>query len=146
MKKTLYIASDHAGIEAKAELCAFLGDAGWDVHDLGPGAEDGRVDYPDYAERVARRVLDEDCRGVLLCGTGIGMSIAANKVHGTRAALVHSEETAALAGEHNNANILVAGARVHSTEEIKTFLSAWLTAEFEERHQMRLDKLHALER
>ena len=83
--------NDHAGIEAKAELCAFLGDAGWDVHDLGPGAEDGRVDYPDYAERVARRVLDEDCRSVLLCGTeSVSQSLLTRSI--TRAALVHSEE------------------------------------------------------
>ena len=145
MTNTIYIASDHAGIEAKAEVCQQLASAGWEMSDLGPHAADGRVDYPDYAEKLARRVIESGSSGILLCGTGIGMSIAANKIHGIRAALVHSTETAALAGEHNNANVLVAGARVHTPSEILMFIHAWLEASFEVRHQTRLDKLHALE-
>ena len=145
MTNTIYIASDHAGIEAKAEIYKNLASAGLEMRDLGPQAADGRVDYPDYAERLAGRVIESGSRGILLCGTGIGMSIAANKIHGIRAALVHSTETAALAGEHNNANVLVAGARVHTPSEILSFIHAWLDASFEVRHQARLDKLHALE-
>ena len=105
------------------------------------------VDYPDFAEKVATIVTaTPGTIGVLICGTGIGMSIAANKHHGIRAALVYNEETAALAHEHNNANILCLGARELSPEKALTLVSIFLDSAFENgRHQRRIDKISALD-
>ncbi|MCO4760141.1 MAG: ribose 5-phosphate isomerase B [Myxococcales bacterium] len=140
------IASDHAAVELRQELAEQLRAAGHEVADL--GAELGvRVDYPDYAEQVASRIVDGQAdRGVLVCGTGIGMSIAANKIPGIRAALVHDVTTAALAAAHNNANILCLGGRVLGPVTLAECVTAWLTTPFEARHQHRLDKVTALER
>ena len=139
------IASDHAAVEARAEVASLIKTMGHEVVDLGCLAGE-RVDYPDYAAAVANAVTSGVVeRGVLLCGTGIGMSVAANKIDGIRAALVHDVTTAALAAQHNRANILCAGARVLGSTVIGDCVKAWLTTDFEERHQARLDKISALE-
>ena len=143
--KQIYVASDHAGIELKSAVCARLVEHGCAVEDLGPSAEDGRVDYPDFAGKLAGRVAKGEAEGILICGTGIGMSMAANKIPGIRAALAHDLFTATMAREHNNANVLVLGARVLEEALALDMVEAWLQGEFEARHQMRLDKLHDLE-
>jgi RpiB/LacA/LacB family sugar-phosphate isomerase len=141
------IASDHAGFRLKQELVLRLREGGEVVTDLGP-ADETRVDYPDYAAAVADRVGREPgLRGVLVCGTGIGMCIAANKVRGVRAAVAESEFCARLARQHNDANVLCVGARVLAPERAVAVVEAWLAAEFEGgRHQDRLQKIAALER
>ena len=138
------IASDHAAVAARAAVRDDLAARGVEIVDCGC-ADGERVDYPDYAERVARHVADGSCdRGVLLCGTGIGMSIAANKISGIRAALVHDVTTAQLAAQHNDANVLCLGARVLGPVTIAACIAAWLDTPFEARHQRRLDKIAAL--
>lgn len=138
----IVLASDHAGVAMKAALMARLKDAGGAPVDLGP--DDGQsVDYPDYAERLASRMEDDDgARGILICGTGIGMSIAANRRSHIRAALCHSVTDARLARQHNDANVLVLGARTMGLENALDCLMAFLTTKFEGgRHQGRVRKL-----
>lgn len=141
------IASDHAGFEQKQELAAYLAECGHEVLDRGP-ADDGRVDYPDFAKLVARDVVQGAAeRGVLVCGTGIGMAIAANKVHGIRAANVTSAEFAALSREHNDANVVTVSGRFVSLDENKRILDAFAATEFGGgRHAGRVEKIMALER
>jgi ribose 5-phosphate isomerase B len=140
------LGSDHGGFRLKEALKHTLAGWGHQVEDLGVH-EPASVDYPDYAERVARRVAEGACpRGILVCGTGIGVSIAANKVPGIRAALVHCVTTATLAAEHNNANVLCLGGRLLAEELAAEMVQAWLETPFEARHQRRLDKISALER
>lgn len=141
------IGSDHGGLELKAAICEELRQQQIPVTDVGTVGDDS-VDYPDFAEKVARQVTSgaAEC-GVLICGTGIGMSIAANKIPGVRAALVHDEFTAQMAKEHNNANVLVLGGRVLAPEQGVQLLKIWLQSSYEgERHQRRLNKITALER
>ncbi len=139
------IASDHAAVALRRALAAELTAAGHEVSDH--GADEGqRVDYPDYAQRVGAAVQSRDAdRGVLVCGTGIGMSIAANKLAGIRAALVHDVTTARLAAQHNDANVLCLGGRVVGPIVASECVAAWLSTPFEARHQHRLDKIAALE-
>lgn len=141
------IASDHAGFEQKQELAAYLAACGHEVLDRGP-ADDSRVDYPDFAELVARDVVQGAAeRGVLVCGTGIGMAIAANKVHGIRAANVTSAEFAALSREHNDANVVTVSGRFVSLDENKRILDAFVATEFGGgRHAGRVEKIMALEK
>ncbi len=140
------VASDHAALRLKSAVCAWLAEQGHEVQDLGPHSAES-VDYPDYADRVASRVAAGDCpRGVLMCGTGIGMSIAANKVAGIRAALVHDPLTAQLAAAHNDANVLVLGGRLLAPEYACELIAIWLRTPFEARHRPRLDKIARLER
>jgi len=140
------VASDHAALPAKAIVVEELRAAGFDVRDLGP-SDSASVDYPDYAEAVARRVAAGEAeQGVLLCGSGIGMSIAANKVDGVRAALVHDVTTAALARQHNNANVLVLGGAMIGDRLIREIVRTWVNSRFEGgRHQQRIDKIERLE-
>lgn len=140
----IVIGSDHAGFELKEALIRHLEDRGVEVSDLGPPDGAQSVDYPDYAEKVARGVLSGGGRGVLVCGTGIGMSIAANRFQGIRAALVHDRFTAQMAGEHNDANVLVLGGRVLDHGEALGMVEVWMDASFEARHQRRLDKASRL--
>jgi len=141
------IASDHAGVDAKEELKPLLNELGIEVQDFGATSNES-VDYPDYAkqvgEAVARGTADE---GILICGTGIGMTISANKVHGIRAALAWNENTARLARQHNNANVLAIGARTTTKEEIEKIIRAWFKAKFEggERHERRIEKIRQME-
>ena len=144
---TLLIASDHGGFELKQFLLQRLRAAGREVEDLGTDDGSVSVDYPDYAAAVAARVAgDSSVLGILVCGTGIGMSIAANKFAGVRAALAHDEFTARMAREHNNANILVLGGRVLDADAAWQMVQVWLGAAFEGgRHQNRLGKITQLE-
>lgn len=141
------IASDHGGFELKEELKSFLDTLGVRYVDL--GAVNGEsVDYPDFGIELARRVSEGEFeKGILLCGTGIGMSIVANKFPEIRAALVWDTFTATLAKEHNNANILVMGGRTTDKNTAKEMIKAWLDAKFEGgRHQRRLDKIREIEK
>jgi len=143
----LLIASDHGGLELKQILVEYLKQQGVEVKDLGVHAEDS-VDYPDYAALVAEPISKQETdQGILVCGTGIGMSIAANKFPGVRAALAHDEFTAQMAREHNNANILVLGGRVLDPELACRMVSVWYDGAYEGgRHQNRLNKIIQLER
>ncbi len=140
------IASDHAGFEQKSTLCDYLRAAGYDVLDRGPENDD-RVDYPDFAESVARDVADGRAdRGVLICGTGIGMAIAANKISGIRAANITNTEFAKLAREHNDINVITLSGRFVDPDTNKKILTEFLTSDFEGgRHSTRLDKIKTLE-
>lgn len=138
--------SDHAGFELKRSLIAHLEALGHTVTDKGTLKKE-RCDYPDYAVVVAGSVAsgEADC-GVLVCGTGIGMAMSANKVSGIRAAVVSDVFSARATRQHNNANILCLGERVVGVGLAQDILSAWLSAEFEGgRHQARIDKMMALE-
>lgn len=141
------IASDHAGFEEKQLLVGFLGSLGYDVIDRGP-EDDSRVDYPDFAELVAHDVAAGEAeRGVLVCGTGIGMAVAANKVHGIRAANVTTPEFAALAREHNDANVVTVSGRFVDDETNRAIVKTFLETEFGGgRHEGRVAKIMALER
>ena len=140
------IASDHAGFEEKQLLVGYLQELGHEVADLGP-ADDSRVDYPDFAVLVARDVADNKADfGVLVCGTGIGMAVAANKVHGIRAANVTSPEFAALAREHNDANIVTVSGRFVDDATNRAIVKTFLETDFAGgRHAARVDKIMALE-
>ena len=136
------LGADHRGSALKEELKRWLTARGHEVIDLGP-ASVGRVDYPDYAFKVADAVTRHRAdRGILVCSTGIGMSIAANKVHGVRAALADSVRLARLSREHNDANVLCLGADVVSRTEARRIVGAWLRTEFAGgRHSRRLTKI-----
>jgi ribose 5-phosphate isomerase B len=140
------IASDHAGFGQKAELAEHLRRSGVDVIDHGPGSAES-VDYPDYAGPVAADVAHGRAdMGVLVCGTGIGMAIAANKVRGVRAANVTSPAFAMLARQHNDANVLTLSARYIEPGTNKEILDAFIATEFEAgRHELRVAKMMALE-
>ncbi|HVL02975.1 MAG TPA: ribose 5-phosphate isomerase B [Acidimicrobiales bacterium] len=140
------IGSDHAGFSLKQELTAFLVDAGHQVDDLG-ATSDERVDYPDFGAAVGRAVASGGSElGVCVCGTGIGISIAANKVDGVRAAVVHDATSARLAREHNDANVVCLGARLVGPEVAQESLQAFLASSWEGgRHAQRVDKITALE-
>ena len=143
----MLIASDHGALELKSSIAAFLEGRGIDFKDCGP-FDANSVDYPDYAEKVAGAISrGESESGILFCGTGIGISIAANKFPNVRAALVTDPFMAQMAKEHNNANILVLGGRTTSPEKGREIVAAWLDAKFEGgRHQGRLDKITAIEK
>jgi len=143
----ILLGSDHGGLELKNEIKSLLTEKGIPCEDLGTSNGDS-VDYPDFGERVARRVSNGSAeKGILVCGTGIGMSIVANKFPGVRAALATDVFMATMAKEHNNANILVLGGRVLESATAREMVSAWLDTEFAGgRHQGRLDKIAALER
>ncbi|MEI6639358.1 MAG: ribose 5-phosphate isomerase B [Chlorobium sp.] len=136
------VGSDHAGFEFKKTVLSWLESNGYEINDMGPYNEES-VDYPDYARKVAIAVAEGLCdSGVLLCGTGIGVSIAANKVKGIRAALACSPEFASLARQHNNANIVCLPARFTDSSIIEQTLHNWFTTDFEGgRHQKRVNKI-----
>lgn len=140
------IAADHAGFEEKQRLVGYLAELGHEVIDRGPNSDD-RVDYPDFAVLVAGDVASGEAeRGVLVCGTGIGMAVAANKVHGIRAANVTSPEFAALAREHNDANIVTVSGRFVTDEVNRAIVKTFLETEFGSgRHAGRVEKIMALE-
>lgn len=136
------IGADHGGFQAKEALISYLQSKGFDVKDLGTNSE-ASVDYPDFAQKVCQEILNAQADlGVLICGTGIGISIAANRFKGIRAALLYSDDVARLAKLHNNANIAVFGGRTMSVQEMKQRLNIFLNTEFEGgRHIRRLEKL-----
>lgn len=136
------IASDHAALELKAALVAWLGEAGHDVSDLGP--HDGTsVDYPDYGYKLGRAVAAGEAeRGIALCGSGIGISIAVNRNPACRCALVSEPLSAKLSREHNDANVIAMGARLVGIEMAKACIEAFLATEFGgDRHARRVTKL-----
>ena len=142
MAETIPIGADHAGVELKARLVAELKALGYQPEDLGTNSTDS-VDYPDYAHEVARRVESGNAqRGILLCGSGLGMAYAANRHPGVRAAVAWSREIAALARSHNDANVLVLPARFVSQDQGLDIMRTWLATPFEGgRHARRVQKI-----
>ncbi len=137
--KQVVIAADHGGYLLKQILVPYLKEKGWEVEDLGTNSA-ASVDYPNYAHKLCESVLEKDCLGILICGTGIGMSMAANKVPQIRAALCTNEYMARLTRQHNDANVLCLGERVLGQDLAKGIVDAFLNADFEGgRHQRRID-------
>jgi ribose 5-phosphate isomerase B len=138
----IVLASDHAGVDLKAEVARLLDRRGDAYRDLGP-VDSASVDYPDYAHELAREILSTRAdRGVLICGTGIGMSVTANRHAGIRAALCHDAYTAEMARRHNNANVVCMGARVVGPGVAEQIVEVFLDTPFEGgRHQRRVDKI-----
>ena len=144
----IFIGADHRGFQLKRTITDHLISRGYPVTDIGTHAGGEDCDYPPIAKKLAVSVVQTPgSRGILLCMTGIGHSIAANKVPGAYAALCYSTETALLSRQHNNANILVTGARFVSASHIMEMIDAWLAAEFEGgRHLRRVEQIKAIER
>lgn len=142
MAETIPIASDHAGYELKEKLATVLRDLGYDVKDLGTHSP-ASTDYPDYAHPLAEKVEEGEVkRGVLLCGTGLGMAYAANRHRGVRAAVAWNTDIAKLAREHNDANVLVLPARFVSEEDGVAILKTWLDTPYSAgRHAARVAKI-----
>ncbi len=139
-----YFGSDHAGFEMKKELIEHLKQKGLEVEDLGTNSKES-CDYPDYAKKVGEKVAKQNEKGILICGTGIGMSMTANKIKGIRAALIHNEFTGKYAKKHNNANIICLGSRVVDFQTAKKAVDAWLIEEFEGgRHERRTRKIDSI--
>ncbi|WP_031514602.1 ribose-5-phosphate isomerase [Streptomyces sp. NRRL F-5123] len=144
----VYLGSDHAGFELKNHLVEWLTANGHEPVDCGPHVYDALDDYPPFCLRAAERTAaDADSLGIVIGGSGNGEQIAANKVRGVRSALAWSEQTAALAREHNDANVLSIGGRMHTQEEAVKFVELFLTTPYshEERHQRRIDMLSEYE-
>ncbi len=144
--KKIVIGSDHTGVKIKKNLVDYLKDKNFDIMDIGTFTEDA-VDYPDIALNVAQKVSNNefDC-GIILDATGIPSAIVANKLANIRAATCYNEFSARSSREHNNANVLVLGARTLGEETIKSIIDVWLNSQFlGDRHQRRLDKIHAIE-
>ena len=145
--KTLLIASDHAGLKLKDEIRDRLTALGLSVEDVGVNGEEP-VDYPDYAEIVAERVSTGDSeRGILVCGSGVGMAIAANKFPGVRAVHANDVYTAEMSRKHNDSNILALSSRGEAKDDPEEIVKTWLNTEFEGgRHQRRIDKISDIEK
>lgn len=144
----VYLGSDHAGFELKATLAEHLSAAGHEVVDVGPDVYDAQDDYPPFCLETGRRVVaDPGSLGVVIGGSGNGEQIAANKVTGVRAALAFSEETARLARQHNDANVISLGAREYDVEAATLFVETFLATPFshDSRHQRRIDLVAAYE-
>lgn len=148
----VHLGSDHAGLELKDHLLNWLADEGYEVVDHGPFVYDALDDYPVFCLRAAEAVAAEraeglDSLGVVIGGSGNGEQIAANKVVGIRSALVWSEETAVLGREHNDANVIAIGGRMHTVEEMTRFIKAFLSTDFpgDERHARRIGQLTTYE-
>lgn len=137
------VGSDHRGFKLKERICKILSDMGHNINDLGTFNEEVSVDYPDYGLKVATMVSQGECEsGILVCGTGIGMSLIANKVQGIRAALCHDNYTIEMSRRHNDANILCIGSDVISQDNIEEKIRLWIETEFEGgRHKRRVDKI-----
>ena len=140
------IGNDHSGVEMKREIVKFLQEQGHEVVNYGTD-ESTRCDYPVYGEKVGRAVTAGDVdRGILICGTGLGISLAANKVRGVRAVVCSEPCTARLSRQHNDANVLAFGARIIGIEMAKMIVETWLSTEFEGgRHQRRVDMVMEIE-
>ena len=140
--EVIAIGSDHAAYELKENIREFLIEEGYKVKDMGTDSHKS-VDYPNYGIAVGEAVAKGECeRGIVICGTGIGISISANKVKGIRAAACSDPYSARLAREHNNANVLALGARIVAPEYARNIVKAWLDAKFlEGRHQKRIQKI-----
>jgi len=145
MPVKIAIGADHAGFEVKERIAKRLPDLGFEIVDCGCFSTES-VDYPDHAAAVARKVAGGECeRGILVCGTGIGMAMAAGKVKGIRAATVHDRSTAQLSREHNDSNVLCLGARVLDPRHAVEIAEFWLSVPFAGgRHERRVRKIDAL--
>lgn len=144
--KKIAIASDHGGFDLKESIITHLLNTGWEVDDLGPHSADS-VDYPDYGIKLAEEVAEKKVeRGIVICGTGIGMSIVVNRFPGIRGTLCSDVFTAKLCREHNDSNILVMGGRVIGKGLAAEIVNTWLNTPFEGgRHQRRLDKINQID-
>ena len=142
---TIALASDHAGLELKNELKEYIIDMGYTVEDFGTHSIDS-VDYPSYGKIVANEVVSGNYDlGILVCGTGLGIGITANKVKGVRCAIVSEPYSAMLSRQHNNANVIAIGARVVGSGIAKLIIKTWLEAEFEEdRHARRVSMIEEI--
>ncbi|MBN1331494.1 ribose 5-phosphate isomerase B [Candidatus Dojkabacteria bacterium] len=138
----IYLASDHGGLGLKMKIIEYLKEADIKIEDLGTNSSDS-VDYPDFAHKLCKKVLrNKSSQGILFCGTGLGMSIAANRYKGIRAALCHDHFTAAMSKKHNDSNVLCIGGRTTGEETAKDIVKTWLESTFEEgRHTRRLGKI-----
>lgn len=148
IKLKIAISSDHGGNTLRKEIMGLLEELGFEYEDFGP-KDNSSVDYPDYAQPVSEGVAaGKFDKGILICGTGIGMSIAANKVKGIRCALCNDPLSAKLTREHNDSNVLAMGQRIIGEELMKEIVRVWMNTEFshDERHQRRIDKVSALEK
>ena len=142
------LGSDHAGFELKEQVAAFARELGYEVIDVGTDNGTDAVDYPDYAESVGKAIMNNQAeRGLLICGSGVGASVAANKLPGIRAGLCHDTYAAHQGVEHDEMNVLVMGARIIGPELARELVKAYLSAQFtnEARHRRRLEKVRALE-
>lgn len=145
----IYIGADHAGHSLKEKIKKYLVDLGSDLEDLGAKRLDPRDDYPDFALAVAKKVSKNPRnRGIIICGTGLGSCIAANKVKGIRATSAWNEETARQAREHLDANVLCFGGKTHIVKEAKKIVKVWLETKFsgEKRHRRRINKIKRIEK
>ncbi len=144
----IYLGADHAGFYLKEELKKYLKELGYEYEDLGNNEMSVEDDYPDFALKVAEKISGTDNLGILICATGSGMCITANKVKGIRASVIWNDFTALQSREHNNANIICLAGKVLDTETAKNMVRLWLDAEFtnEERHIRRLDKIKNIEK
>ncbi len=145
--KKVAVASDHGAFDLKSKIVSRLKSLGYEPVDMGTDGTES-VDYPDYAAKVSTAVSNGEIeRGILLCGTGIGMSITANKFPGVRAALAYDGYTARMSREHNDSNVLVLGGRTLGVRVAYDILETWLNTPFEgDRHQRRLDKITNIEK
>ncbi|HKM31724.1 MAG: ribose 5-phosphate isomerase B [Bacteroidales bacterium] len=143
---TIALGCDHAAFSLKENIKEYLTELGYQILDLGTYSEE-RVDYPDFGIAVGEAVARGECdRGIVMCGTGIGISISANKVKGIRAAVCSEPFSARLSKEHNNSNVLAFGSRVVAPEYARTIVKAWLDATFQEgRHSLRIGKISSYE-
>jgi len=144
----IYIGADHAGFQLKETIKEYLSQLGHEHKDLGNHIEDNNDDYPDFGIAVAQKVAEENAKGILICGTGMGMCIVANKIKGIRAVLCYNEYMAEQARTHNDSNILCLAGRAVDTELAKGIVKAWLGTKFsgEDRHLRRINKIKALEK
>ena len=144
--KKIAIASDHGGFDLKENIVSFLLNKGWVVDDFGAPSTDP-VDYPDYGIKLAKAIIDKKIvRGILICGTGVGMSIVVNRFPGIRGTLCSDVYTAKMCREHNDSNVLIMGGRVIGVSLAMEILDIWLNTEFEGgRHQRRLDKIKEID-
>ncbi len=148
VKEEVLIASDHAGFKTKEKLKSFLEKLNIQYKDLGPFSFKKEDDYPDYAFKLAEAVVKNNSKGLLLCGSGSGMSIAANKVKGARAVQIYDSYSARTSRADNNANIACLRSRNFSFEKVKQLIKTWLSTEFskEKRHIRRINKIHNFEK
>ncbi len=145
MSRKIFIGSDHGGYQTKQELVPFLANLGYEVIDMGTHSENS-IDYPDVAKEVAMKVVENQSLGILICGTGIGMAIAANKVEGIRAASIRDTYSAKMLRRHNDGNILCLGGRVLGIELQKELVKSFLDSTFDGgRHQRRVNKIINIE-
>ena len=143
----IYLGADHAGFHLKEELKKYLEELGYEYEDLGNQELDPLDDYPDFALKVAERVAETKEKGILICSTGLGMCLTANKIKGIRAVVIWDKFTAIQSREHNDANIICLAGKVLDLETAKKILRVWLETEFsqEERHIRRLKKVEEIE-